>query len=156
MLKVKKLNSNAKLPFRASEFAAGYDLASSENCVIKPTEVYTVSTGLSVEIPEGHYGRIAGRSSLASKNYITVGGGVIDRDYRGEIKVILFNSSATNFNINVGDRIAQLILEKYSSFPVEEVDSLSDTIRGTGGFGSTGASCPVPPLSSLSLAEKKQ
>ncbi len=91
-------------------------------------------------IPIGNYGRIAPRSGLAAKNFIDVGAGVIDSDYRGEVKVLLFNFSTTDFKINVGDRIAQLIIEKYTRTDIEEVTEgdLDSTERWAGGFGSTG------------------
>ena len=91
-------------------------------------------------IPEGHYGRVAPRSGLAVKNFIDVGAGVIDCDYRGALGVVLFNHSADDFHIKPGDRIAQLIIEKISTPDVVEVDDLDETARGAGGFGSTGVS----------------
>lgn len=97
-----------------------------------------VPTGISVAIPPGYYGRIAPRSGLALKNSIDVGAGVIDGDYRGKVGVILFNFDDQPFVISAGDRIAQLILEKYAEAPVEVVDTLPPTTRGSGGFGSTG------------------
>ena len=89
-------------------------------------------------IPHGNYGRIAPRSGLAAKNFIDIGAGVIDSDYRGEVKVLLFNFNTTPFTVNVGDRIAQLIIEKYTRTTIEEVEDLDATVRGEGGFGSTG------------------
>lgn len=89
-------------------------------------------------MPEGTYGRVAPRSGLAWKNFIDVGAGVIDQDYRGNVGVILFNHSDTPFEIKKGDRIAQLILERIVHPVVVEADTLSDTDRGAGGFGSTG------------------
>ncbi len=91
-----------------------------------------------MQIPIGNYGRIAPRSGLAAKNFIDVGAGVIDSDYRGEVKVLLFNFSEEEFKVNVGDRIAQLIVEKYTRTEIEEVQDLSESERGAGGFGSTG------------------
>ena len=89
-------------------------------------------------IPIGNYGRVAPRSGLAVKNFIDVGAGVIDADYRGEVKVLLFNFSDSDFKVSPGDRIAQLIIEKYTRTEIEEVDDLDTTVRGEGGFGSTG------------------
>ena len=97
-----------------------------------------VKTDLSIAVPEGTYGRIAPRSSLAWKNSIHVGAGVIDGDYRGTVGVVLFNLSTQDFFVMKGDRIAQLILEKILIAEVEEVDELDITSRGSGGFGSTG------------------
>ena len=98
-----------------------------------------VKTDLALEIPEGYYGRMAPRSGLALKNGIDVFAGVVDSSYRGSINAILYNSDLTNdFRITKGDRIAQIIIEKHYNFPLEIVDTLSDTSRGSGGFGSTG------------------
>lgn len=138
MLYVKRLNANATLPVRGTEYSAGYDLSSCEDMVIEPHGKVLVPTGLSIAIPKGHYARIAPRSSLAWKHFIDVGAGVVDYDYRGPVGVVLFNHSDKYFKINMGDRIAQLILEKISTPDVEEVDELDDTDRGDGGFGSTG------------------
>jgi dUTP pyrophosphatase len=100
-----------------------------------------IPTGLAMAIPIGNYGRIAPRSGLAAKNFIDVGAGVIDADYRGEVKVLLFNFSEVDFKVNPGDRVAQLIIEKYTRTEIEEVtdgEDLNSTERGEGGFGSTG------------------
>ena len=137
-LKVKKLVANAFLPTKGSEQAAGYDLYSIEEKVIPAGGKELVGTGISMAIPIGNYGRVAPRSGLAVKNFIDVGAGVIDADYRGEVKVLLFNFAPTEFKVNVGDRIAQLIIEKYTKTEVEEVVDLDQTERGEGGFGSTG------------------
>jgi dUTP pyrophosphatase len=95
-------------------------------------------TDIAVAIPEGHYGRVAPRSGLALKNFIDVGAGVIDADYRGPIGVLIFNFGDVSFKIGRGDRIAQLILERISTPYVEVVQELPETERGSGGFGSTG------------------
>ena len=97
-----------------------------------------VGTGLAFGIPEGNYGRIAPRSGLAAKHSIDIGAGVIDSDYRGELKVLLFNFSDTDFKISEGDRIAQMIITKYTLTTLAEVETLDATVRGDGGFGSTG------------------
>ena len=102
-----------------------------------------ISTGLSMSIPAGNYGRIAPRSGLAAKHMIDVGAGVIDADYRGEVKVLLFNLSDVDFTVKAEDRIAQIIIEKYTPCELVEVDELPDTVRGAGGFGSTGVSNTV-------------
>ena len=137
-LKIKKLNPIAFMPLKGSEHAAGYDLFSIEETRIPPRDKKLISTGISMAIPVGNYGRVAPRSGLAVKNFIDVGAGVIDADYRGEVKVLLFNLSENEFKVNVGDRIAQLIIEKYTRTELEEVDDLDATVRGDGGFGSTG------------------
>lgn len=99
-----------------------------------------VKTDLSIAIPFGTYARVAPRSGLAWKNFIDVGAGVVDYDYRGNVGVILFNHGKEDFVIKHGDRVAQLILEKIATPDVVEVDDLDETDRGAGGFGSTGVS----------------
>ncbi|CDW79864.1 deoxyuridine 5-triphosphate nucleotidohydrolase [Stylonychia lemnae] len=140
-LRIKKLDAKAFLPTKGSEHAAGYDLYSIEDTVVKSKDKKLISTGISMQIPVGNYGRVAPRSGLAVKNFIDVGAGVIDADYRGEVKVLLFNFGEQDFSINVGDRVAQLIIEKYTRTEIEEVpmdQDLDSTARGEGGFGSTG------------------
>ena len=137
-LLVKKLHADAVVPSRGSEGAAGYDLASVVDIVVPSMGRVAVSTGLSIRVPEGTYGRIAPRSGLAYKYGIDVLAGVIDEDYRGEVKVILYNTSERDFIIKKGDRIAQLVLEKIVTPDVALVLELEDTSRGAGGFGSTG------------------
>lgn len=141
-MKVKLLHPAAKAPTRGSSQAAGLDLCSVEQLFIWPGERKVVSTGLSIEIPPGFYGQIAPRSGLAVKSGIMTMAGVIDSDYRGEIKVVLYNSATRpllpKFEISPGDRIAQLILLATPAFPIEVVTELSDTVRADGGFGSTG------------------
>ena len=137
-LQVKLLRGNAVLPSRGSAGAAGYDLCAASNCIIPSRGKGTVDTGLAVSLPPGTYARIAPRSGLAIRNFIDVGAGVVDSDYRGEIKVILFNHSAEDFAVQAGDRIAQLILERIETPQVKKVAALDDTDRGAGGFGSTG------------------
>lgn len=137
-LKVKLLSEHATVPKRQTDGSAGYDLHASEKTDVFPQSKAMVSTGIAVQIPTGHYGRIAPRSSIAWKKYVDVGGGVIDQDYRGEVQVLLYNHSGSIFHIKSGDRIAQLIIEKISYPEVEVVESLDDTERGSGGFGSTG------------------
>jgi len=137
-LKVKKLSKYATLPQRNSQDAAGYDLSSAKDLVVPAGGKALVLTDLAISMPKGVYGRIAPRSGLAWKYHIDVGAGVIDQDYRGNVGVVLFNHSKEDFKISIGDRIAQLILEKYKIVDVEEVNDLMETNRGTGGFGSTG------------------
>lgn len=138
LLRVKRLVEDAILPTRGSTDAVGYDVYSVDNCLVPPTQRALVGTGITVVLPVGVYGRIAPRSGLAVKHGIQVGAGVIDPDYTGEIKVVLFNHGDTDFEIKKGDRIAQLILERCETPDVEEVGSIEDTERGSGGFGSTG------------------
>ena len=137
-LEVKKLDPKATLPSLGSVNAAGYDLNALQATTVPARGKVLVSTGLAFAIPVGNYGRIAPRSGLAAKHSIDVGAGVIDADYRGEVKVLLFNFSDKDFSIVPGDRIAQMIIEKYSPTELVEVEDLDSTERGAGGFGSTG------------------
>ncbi|KAI4388430.1 hypothetical protein MLD38_000756 [Melastoma candidum] len=137
-LKVKKLSENAVLPSRGSPLAAGYDLSSAVETKVTARGKALIPTDLSIAIPEGTYARIAPRSGLALKHSIDVGAGVIDGDYRGPVGIILFNHSDIDFEVKPGDRIAQLILEKIMTPDVLEVEDLDETLRGEGGFGSTG------------------
>ena len=138
-LGVKKLCYDAIVPTRGSDHSVGYDLYSSEDAMV-PSQAgrAIVRTGITVVLPPGVYGRVAPRSGLAAKHCINVGAGVIDPDYTGEIKVILFNHGLKDFEIKKGDRIAQLILERCETPPIEEISIVEDTERGSGGFGSTG------------------
>ena len=112
VIKMKRMNVNAKLPIRGTEGVAGYDLAAVQAVVVPVHGKCLVKTGLAMALPPSCYGRIAPRSRLALKNSIDVGAGVIDSDYRGKIGVILFNFGNEDFVVNMGDRIAQLIFEK--------------------------------------------
>merc|ERR1711939_761862 len=135
---IQRLSQNAKVPTRGSSLAAGYDLSSAEDKVVPARGKALISTGLAIAVPEGTYGRVAPRSGLASKFMIDVGAGVIDADYRGEVRVLLFNLSDSDYKVTEGDRIAQLILERIVTPDAVEVESLTETLRGAGGFGSTG------------------
>ncbi|KAI5847154.1 dUTP diphosphatase [Morchella snyderi] len=137
-LLVKKLSPRAQLPTRGSALAAGYDVYSSHSTTIPARGKALVDTDISIAVPAGTYGRIAPRSGLASKNFIDVGAGVIDADYRGQVKVLLFNHSDSDFEVKEGDRVAQLVLERIYTPEVEEVQDLEESVRGAGGFGSTG------------------
>ena len=133
-----KLNyEDAQAPTRGSDEAAGYDLYSYESETVVPKQIKLIDTGISIRVPEGTYGRIAPRSSVSKKG-ILINAGVIDRDYRGPVKVMIHNLSNNDYVIKKNDRIAQLILEKIKTPPVELVEELDDTVRGEGGFGSTG------------------
>ncbi|KAI0332452.1 dUTP pyrophosphatase [Cubamyces sp. BRFM 1775] len=137
-LLIKRHSEKARLPTRGSALAAGYDLYSAETKVIPAHGKALVDTQISVAVPAGTYGRVAPRSGLASKFMIDTGAGVIDADYRGIVFVLLFNLSDQDFTVNEGDRIAQLILERIVTPDVVEVQDLDETLRGAGGFGSTG------------------
>ena len=139
ILKFKKTDQKAIIPRRQTEGAAGFDLHALEaEYLHKTTTPLMVRTGISVEIPPGHVGLIRDRSGLAAKHGITVLAGVIDADYRGELKVILAHHGHGALNIQPGERIAQLVVTVCPDFEVHEVEDLSDTERGAGGFGSTG------------------
>lgn len=140
-MRIKRLSENAKVPTKGSQHAAGYDLYSTETISIRPHETALIGTGWAMEFPIGYFGAIYARSGLATKEGLRPANcvGVIDSDYRGEVKVALHNDTNTLKTITAGDRIAQLIVMDYffiSDF--EEVNVLSDTSRGEGGFGSTG------------------
>ncbi|XP_035453263.1 deoxyuridine 5'-triphosphate nucleotidohydrolase [Spodoptera frugiperda] len=137
-LKFARLTENAFPPTKGSEKAAGYDLKSAYNYVVPARGKELVKTDLQIELPSGCYGRVAPRSGLAVKNFIDVGAGVIDEDYRGNVGVVIFNHSDQEFVINKGDRIAQLICEQIYYPVLKEVTNLSETNRADGGFGSTG------------------
>lgn len=139
LIDIKKLSEKAQTPTRATNNAAGYDLYSAQDIIINTQERQLIKTDISMSIPEGYYGRIAPRSGLALKSGIDVMAGVIDSDYRGEIGVILLNTSKTTpFTIKCGDRIAQIIFEKYHAVEFRELTELKSSVRSSGGFGSTG------------------
>jgi dUTP pyrophosphatase len=137
-MEVQRLCSHAIIPRRATHGSVGYDLFSIENVTVNPSELVCVSTGVAVKLPVGTYGRIASRSGFSVKYNTHVGAGVIDPDYTGEIKVVLYNVGTSSVNIKQFDRIAQLIVEKCSTPQIIEVTALKETSRGQGGFGSTG------------------
>ena len=138
VLYIKKLSENATTPVRGSPYSAGYDLFSSADIIVKAHGKALVPTDLMVAVPPNCYGRVAPRSGLALKKFIDVGAGVVDSDYRGPLGIVLFNFSDEDFEVKKGDRIAQFILERICMAPFVEVDSLDETERGVGGFGSTG------------------
>lgn len=141
-VKVKKLTETAKLPTRGSVFSAGFDLYADNNVdiTIRPHETRKIGTGLALEIPDGYYGAIFARSGLATKEGLRPANcvGICDSDYRGEYIVAIHNDSNEDRVIEPKERIAQLIIMQYPHITFEEVDELSDTSRGEGGFGSTG------------------
>ena len=141
-VKLKKLNDKAKLPTRGSEYAAGYDLYAciDEPCFIAPHSVVKIGTGLAMDIPNGYFGAIFARSGLATKKGLRPANcvGVCDADYRGEYIVPLHNDTDIPMVVEPNERIAQLIVMPYMTIAFTEVDELSSTVRGAGGFGSTG------------------
>ena len=139
---IKKLNEKATIPTYGSEFSAGADLyaLADETITIAPHETVLVHTGVAMEIPTGYVGLVFARSGLATKRALAPANkvGVIDSDYRGEIMVALHNHGSEAKTIENGERIAQIVLVPYLTAEFDEVDELSDTVRGEGGFGSTG------------------
>lgn len=139
VLKVLRLSGKARLPQRGSAQAAGYDLFSARDIQVPAKGKAEVDLDISIELPSPNcYGRIAPRSGLTIRNFIDVGAGVIDADFRGAVKVVLFNFSDTNFQIKTGDRIAQLIIEPIIHPSIVDCAELVKTTRDQGGFGSTG------------------
>jgi dUTP pyrophosphatase len=136
-VKFKKLHPDAVTPFYGSEEAAGFDLHSLIDLELKPNEVKVIPTGLALEIEPGYCWQFWGRSGLASKG-IHPSGGLIDSDYRGELKVILNNISSQTYNIKKGERIVQVVPVPTVRVDFHESTELSETKRGQGGFGSTG------------------
>ncbi|WP_455951579.1 dUTP diphosphatase [Eubacterium sp.] len=141
-MNIKKLNPNAIIPTYGSECAAGADLyACIESPVtIEPGQTVFISTGLAMEIPDGYAGFVYARSGLSCKRGLAPANkvGVVDADYRGEITVALHNHSDEPKTIEVNERIAQIVIAPFVHVAFDEVDELSDTVRGAGGFGSTG------------------
>lgn len=140
-VKIKKLNENAVIPTYGSPYSAGADLYSAmDETVIEPHKTVLIKTGLALELPVGFAGLIYARSGLASKRGLAPANkvGVIDCDYRGEVMVALHNHSDIPQAVAKGERIAQLVITPYVVADFEETDELSETVRGEGGFGSTG------------------
>lgn len=137
ILKFKLLDQKAIMPSYAHTDDAGFGIYSIEEKVLKPMEYYAVATGISSEIPNDYFVSFRDRSSMAVKG-LHVMGGVIDSGYRGEWKVILINLSGADYKIEVGDKVAQGILQSAKQAKIEIVEDLTNTSRGEGGFGSTG------------------
>jgi dUTP pyrophosphatase len=140
-LRFTRLHDDARPPAQAHDGDAGYDLHAAETAWLGPGDRASVGTGVAVAIPDGFAGLVLPRSGLAAQHGIALvnAPGLIDSGYRGEVRVLLLNTDRDDpFEVSVGDRIAQLLLVRFESPPVEEVDSLEGTARGGGGFGSTG------------------
>lgn len=137
-MKIKCLNEDARAPTRGSEHSAGYDLYSSEQLVIAPNDQQLISTGISMEIPIGHFGKIFDRSGFTLTNHTRVAAGVIDADYRGEVKILIQNLGKNPITIEKHSRIAQMVIMPCYSEPIEIVEQLNESERGAAGFGSTG------------------
>ena len=136
-LRFKRLDPGSTLPTRGSSQAAGLDIFSIEEVVIEPKQRSLVRTGLAVAIPEGYYGRVAPRSGLATQKGLDVLAGVIDSDYRGEVRCLLYNTGEEPIHLPAQSKICQLIIEKIITPAAVWVEELSNTDRGSGGFGST-------------------
>jgi dUTP pyrophosphatase len=140
-LRFARLVEGARPPSQAHDGDAGYDLHAAEVVTLGPGERASVGTGIAVAIPDGCAGLVLPRSGLAARHGIALvnAPGLIDSGYRGEVRVLLLNTDRSEaFDVAVGDRIAQLVLVRFESGPAEEVESLDETARGAGGFGSTG------------------
>lgn len=141
-VKVKRLSETAQLPYHGSEQAAGYDLFAdvAEPVTILPHETKMISTGIAVVIPEGYFGGIFARSGLSAKEGLRPANctGVVDSDYRGPVKVAVHNDGEMTRVVTPQEKIAQLVVIPYHPVSFEEVEELDDTLRGQGGFGSTG------------------
>jgi len=137
-LRFKQLDPRAVLPQRGSARSAGLDICSIEDLEIGPRQRVAARTGLAVAIPPGFYGRVAPRSGLAAKNGLDVLAGVIDSDYRGEVRCLLYNTSDETIILPAGNKICQLLVEQIIMPEAVWATDLEDTARGAGGFGSTG------------------
>ena len=138
IVQCKVLVCEAKIPTRATDGSAGYDLSSIENVLIDVGSRRLISTGITMKIPKDSYGRIAPRSGLSLHYCLDIGAGVIDSDYTGEIKVLLINNGSSPFQATCGDRIAQIIFERIYLPEMRSVTSIDETERSSNGFGSTG------------------
>lgn len=132
-----KLTKQGQMPVYAEPQAAGMDLRASVATIIEPCRVGKVQTDVAIELPEGYYGALVGRSGLAAKG-ILAHYGTVDTGYRGLLGVILFNTTDEPFKVAVGDRVAQLIVQPFIRVELEQADELSETVRGESGFGSSG------------------
>ena len=140
-LNIKKLSENATVPTYGTEFSAGADLYNLDTpVIIEPHATVLIHTGIAMEIPEGYCGLIFARSGLASKRGLAPANkvGVVDADYRGEIMVALHNHTNVPATVDAGERLAQIAIVPFLKCEFDVVDELSDTVRGAGGFGSTG------------------
>lgn len=129
ILRFKKITKNAYAPSKGSKLAAGFDLYSAYDAVVPAYGKALIKTDIQVELPSGCYGRVAPRSGMSWKHHIDVGAGVIDRDYRGNVGVVLFNHAKTDFEVKKGDRVAQLICERILYPELEEVEELVEIGR---------------------------
>ena len=137
-IKVKRINSDAVIPSYAKDGDAGFDLHSTEEKILASGEKAVIKTGIKMEIPNGYFGSIRDRSGLAAKYSLHCLAGGVDSGYRGEIGVVMINLGKEEFKINKGDRIAQMLIQRFERVEIEEVEELNESSRGENGFGSTG------------------
>jgi dUTP pyrophosphatase len=138
MIKIKKLKSDAKIPSYAKPGDAGMDIFSNEEVLVGPNQRKLISTGIALDIGEGNVGLVWDKSGIATKTGLTTMAGVLDHTYRGELKILLYNTDTIAHKIEKGQKVAQLVVQKVVSEEIREVDHLDSTIRGERGFGSTG------------------
>ena len=136
-LKIQLLKEGAVIPVRKTSYSAGMDLFSSCDVTLPPHKTTAISTGLAIQLPSEHYGRIAERSSFCIENQLVLRGGVIDEDYRGEVKVLMLNLASDPYLIRQGEKIAQLICERTCYPRVFLTQKLAESCRGSNGFGSS-------------------
>lgn len=137
-LKIKKLNSEAKVPQYSHPTDAGFDLFAVEDVLVSAGNRVKISTGLAMEIEEGYVGLVWDKSGLSTNYGLKTIAGVVDAGYRGEVMVAIWNTTEKDYEFKKGDKVAQMLIQSVFTPEVEEVDSLSETPRGDGGFGSTG------------------
>lgn len=154
MIKVKRLDSKAIIPVKAKDNDSGYDICSSVNIRIPVNKVIKVPTGLAFQAPEGYELQVRPRSGLSSKGVVVILG-TVDNGYRGEVQVIVANKSNEIYSINEGDKIAQIVPVAIPHFEIIEVDELSDTVRGSNGFGSTGLNTKTEQVDYISELHDK-
>lgn len=138
IIKIKKLDPRAILPAYAHLGDAGMDIYALEDVEVAPGKVVKVRTGLAIEIPDGYVGLCWDRSGLATKQALKIMGGVVDSGYRGEVMIGLINLNQESQILKAGERVAQMLIQKVERSEIVEAEELSETIRGEGGFGSTG------------------
>jgi len=138
ILKIKKLHPDAKTPKYAHHDDAGFDLFAIQNITLKKGERFMIPTGIAMEIPGGYVGLVWDKSGLSMKHGIKTVGGVVDSVYRGEVFIGVINLGDNDYTFEKGHKVAQMIIQKRETVDFEEVKELSDTVRGDGGFGSTG------------------
>ncbi len=137
-VKIKRLHSDAQLPKYGRSGDAGMDIHAYETVILQPGERRIVSTAIALAIPEGTVGLVWDRSGMAAKHGIKTMAGVLDNTYRGELKIVLLNTHDEPYEVRKGDRIAQLLVQPVHTAEILDVDELDDTVRGDGGFGSSG------------------